>query len=109
MKLVLLAVASALLAGNNVDAFGPSPAVKKVSSSLPMASTVGFGRSTVVAGNKNLVTPVPSKNKANWFQKQTLPDVIIDPSFSLTWSVAALGPLIWWYHPCKSCPCPIMA
>jgi hypothetical protein len=28
-----------------------------------------------------------------------MPDVVIPPDYTLSWAVAALGPLIMWYHP----------
>jgi hypothetical protein len=49
---------------------------------------------------KRSTTPVP-KRKVNAFQRQMMKDVIIPPDFTLTWAVAALGPLIISYHPCK--------
>jgi Protein of unknown function (DUF3119) len=103
IKLFILAVASTLLVGNDVAAFSPS--VKRGASSLPMASTVGVNdgayRNKKPFSTPKSTTPVPAK-KVNWIQKQMLSDVMIDPDFSLTWTVALLGPLIWWYHPCES-------
>lgn len=105
IKLFILAVASTLLVGNDVTAFSPS--VKKGASSLPMASTVGvndgYRNKKPFSTPKKTTTRVPAK-KVNWIQKQMLSDVMIDPDFSLTWTVALLGPLIWWYHPCE-CHC----
>ena len=102
MKLFILAIASAFLTRNNVAAFAP-PVKKGVSPSFPVASTIGANdayRNTKPLSTPKSTTPVPTK-KLNWIQKQMLPDVMIDPDFSLTWQVALLGPLIWWYHPCE--------
>ena len=44
--------------------------------------------------------PVADQN-VNWLQRQTMGDVMIDPDYFLTFSIAALCPLIIWYHPCK--------
>jgi len=45
-------------------------------------------------------TPVtdPKFSKRN---RMMMKDVVLPPSFSLTWAVALLGPLIMSYHPCK--------
>ena len=40
--------------------------------------------------------PVKKVTKA---QRQRMADTVIDPDFSLTWAMLALGPLIAWYHP----------
>jgi hypothetical protein len=45
-------------------------------------------------------TPVADR-KVTKFERMMMPDVVIPPSYSLTWAVALLGPLIMWYHPCK--------
>ena len=34
-------------------------------------------------------------------ERERIPDVMIEPNYFLTWAVLLLGPLIWWYHPCK--------
>jgi hypothetical protein len=33
--------------------------------------------------------------------RSKMDDVMLDPNYFLTFAVAALGPLIMWYHPCK--------
>ncbi len=42
-----------------------------------------------------------AKRKVGAYQRQMMTNVVIPPDFSLTWALAALGPLIIWYHPCK--------
>lgn len=42
-------------------------------------------------------TPVATK-KVSWLERQTMSNVIIEPSYFLTWAMALLGPLIMWYH-----------
>lgn len=49
---------------------------------------------------KKSTMPVAAR-KVNPFQRMTMQDVMIDPNFFLTFAVAALGPLIIWYHPCE--------
>ncbi len=45
-------------------------------------------------------TPVAVRNVSKR-ERERIPDVMIDPNYFLTWGVLLLGPLIWWYHPCK--------
>lgn len=103
MKLLI----AALLASGAV-AFAPvttNVGSKQSSSPISMASTVDrFPKDDY--SNKPLyqpksTTPVADR-KVSWLERQTLPDVMIEPSYFLTWAVLALGPLIWWYHPCES-------
>jgi hypothetical protein len=95
---------AALLASSAV-AFAPVTThvgSKQSSSPISMASTVDrFPKDDY--SNKPLyqpksTTPVADR-KVSWLERQTLPDVMIEPSYFLTWAVLALGPLIWWYHP----------
>lgn len=51
-------------------------------------------------GEQKSTTPV-SARKVTPFQRAMMADVMIDPNYFLTWAVAALCPLIIWYHPCK--------
>ena len=104
MKLFNAVAVSAVLFGS-ASAFTFRPSVKKVSS-LSMATTIDkFGGKHDGYSDKPLYTPKSTTpepvRKVSWFQKQSLPDVIIEPSFFLTYAVALLGPLILWYHPCK--------
>lgn len=101
---------AALLASSAV-AFAPVAThvgSKQSSSPISMASTVDrFPKDDY--SNKPLyqpksTTPVADR-KVSWLERQTLPDVMIEPSYFLTWAVLALGPLIWWYHPCESVIC----
>ena len=49
---------------------------------------------------KKSTTPVAAR-KVNPIDRMRMKDVVIPPNFFLGWSVAALGPLIAWYHPRK--------
>jgi len=103
MKLLTTAVVSALLAGNAV-AFAPCPATSIKKQSSLHASTVNGvpndGYSNKPLFERKSTTPIADR-KVSWIQRQTLPDAMIDPNYFLTFAVAILGPLIWWYHPCK--------
>jgi hypothetical protein len=50
--------------------------------------------------DKKSTKSFPTKVVTGW-QRKKMDDVMIPPDFTLTWAVALLGPLIWWYHPCK--------
>lgn len=111
MKLFVVAATALLLAGD-AAAFSPLEIASKKKISLSSSSTVGPGLNSKDGySDKPLykpksTTPVADK-QVNWFQKQTLPNVVLDPDYFLTWAVALLGPLIWWYHPCKSWSCAV--
>jgi hypothetical protein len=47
-------------------------------------------------------SPSQPVRKVNWFEKQRLGDVMIDPDYTLPLGLTVLGFLIMWYHPCKS-------
>lgn len=49
---------------------------------------------------KKSTNPVPAR-KVTAAQRAKMEDVMIEPNYFLTWAVAALGPLIMWYHPCE--------
>jgi hypothetical protein len=103
MKLfTAIVVVCTLLIGSTTVAFAPSPAVsiRKASSSLNMASSLmpKDGYSNKPLFERKSTKPVADRN-VSWIQRQTMPDVIIEPSYFLTFAVAILGPLIWWYHP----------
>lgn len=98
---------TALLVGSSI-AFAPSPVSIHQKTTALSASTVGRfpQKDDGCYSNKPLLekkstTPVADR-KVSWFERQTLPDVMIEPSYFLSWAVLLLGPLIWWYHPCKS-------
>ena len=42
-----------------------------------------------------------AKNAVSKRERSKMKDVILPPDYFLAWSTALLGPLIWWYHPCK--------
>jgi hypothetical protein len=46
-------------------------------------------------------TPV-AHHKVTKRELAKMSNVVISPDYTLTWAVALLGPLIMWYHPCKS-------
>jgi hypothetical protein len=51
-------------------------------------------------GERPSTTPVATR-KVNKLQRSMMKDVMIDPDYTLVWSIGALGPLIAWYHPGK--------
>lgn len=88
-------------------AAGFQPAVQRRNAFLKMASTVAPRSSPSLDdwSNKPLpqrksTTPVAVR-KVSKQERERIPDVMIDANYFLTWGVALLGPLIWWYHPCK--------
>jgi hypothetical protein len=44
---------------------------------------------------------VADKKISSW-QRASMKDVVIDPDYTLTIMMAALCPLIIWYHPCTT-------
>ena len=79
----------------------PSP-LKTTSTALHVASTPDDldGWSDKPRFLQESTTPVADR-KVSKLERMMMPDVVIPPDFTLTWAVAALGPLIMWYHPCK--------
>jgi hypothetical protein len=47
------------------------------------------------------VADTPRVRNGQQIQNLARTDVVLDPDYSLTWSMALLGGLIIWYHPCK--------
>jgi len=56
---------------------------------------------------KKSTAPVASR-KVTPAQRAKMADVMIDPNYFITFAVAALGPLIMWYHPCKLTPVSVL-
>ena len=53
-------------------------------------------------GVRNIaVETTPRVRNGQPIQNLARTDVVLDPDYSLTWSMALLGGLIIWYHPCK--------
>lgn len=101
LTLALLSLASA------ASAFQLAPTTRVMATTSLAAATTGDNMKPndwtgYPVGQKKSTTPVPAR-KVNGLQRATMPDVMLDPSFSLTWAIGALGPLIMWYHPCKYC------
>lgn len=97
MKILL---ALAFVAG--VSAFAPQPVLTRSSTAVGVAGNMGpsDGWSDKPLYQPKSTPPVADK-KVSWLARQAMPDVMIDPSYFLTWAVAALCPLIIWYHPCE--------
>lgn len=101
MKLVLSTLA---LACATVSAFVPS-STQFVSTKLSASTTGGNFRPNDWTGypadtERKSSTPVPAR-KVSKSDRAKMDDVMLDPNYFLTFAVAALGPLIMWYHPCK--------
>lgn len=92
MKLLLLL--SLALATNGFS--HSSMAYKATPTALQAASGLGsrpkFGQVST--------EPVATR-KVSQRERNAMKDVVLDPDYSLTWSFAALCPLIIAYHPCK--------
>ena len=83
-------------------AFAPAThplAFKPATLSLSSISPDGFRRNKPLYKPKD-TTPVPVHN-VNFLQRALIGDVVLDPDYTLTWSLALLGGLIILYHPCK--------
>ena len=97
MKLVVLS----LLISPKALAFN-APCQTLFSSKLNAVSTgKGFPEeewSGYALHKRSDTVPIPSESASRRF---AMDDVMIDPNYSLAAAVAALGPLIMWYHPCK--------
>ncbi len=92
---------------STVSAFNLAP-VESVSKTALSAASTGnnFNKrpndwTGYALSEKTSTTPV-SARKVSPFQRTMMADVMIEPNYFLTWAVAALCPLIIWYHPCKS-------
>jgi len=111
MKFFLVTLA---LLSSTVSAFVPSTFV---ASSPTTTTDKGLSASTT-GGNfrkddwtgyptgmeRKSTKPVAASKKVSNFARSRMDDVMIDPNYFLTLAVAALGPLIIWYHPCKELP-----
>ena len=103
MKITVLLLSLA----STASAFQMAPTTRSVATTTSLsASTTGDDMKPndwtgYPVGVKKSTTPVPVR-KVNSAQRAMMSDVMLDPDFSLTWALAALGPLIMWYHPCKS-------
>jgi hypothetical protein len=80
-------------------AFSP-PSSRAVTKPLTIAhSSLGVDDFVDIFSRK----PTPTRSRTlKTLQKQ---DVILDPDYSLAWSMFLLGGLIIWYHPCKFVIC----
>jgi Tfp pilus assembly protein FimT len=91
----------ATLAAIAVDGFSPSSMTNRMASTqLMAASRLDVGRSPTA--NPSIVgasEPVPTKIVSQR-ERNAMKDVVIDPDYWMAISVAALCPLILWYHPC---------
>ena len=82
------------------SSFSPSTIMARSSSkssSLQAASGIGNSRPRFGEVSTEPVATVKVSQK----QRNAMKDVVIDPDYSLSWQIAALCPLIIWYHPCK--------
>jgi hypothetical protein len=89
------------LAAVAVDGFSPSSMTdRRAFSPLMAASRLEVGRSPTA--NPSIVgasEPVPTKIVTQR-ERNAMKNVVIDPDYWMAISVAALCPLILWYHPC---------
>jgi hypothetical protein len=76
-----------------------STAVSMAASSFPKPPQHGWEGKPVTHKGEKTTKPVAAKNASSWLERKTMGDVMLEPSYALTWAVAALCPLIIWYHP----------
>jgi hypothetical protein len=62
------------------------------------ASGIGSSGERQSYGRRSTAS-VADKKVSSW-QRASMEDVVIDPDYTLAIMVAALCPLIIWYHPC---------
>lgn len=87
--------------------FVPGTSNIKKLTSLNVATSRGqygkwddWSEKPVVPKKQSPTESVVSPNaKTGFFAKQRIDDVVVEPDFFFTWSLALLGPLIMWYHP----------
>ena len=93
-----LAILFSLVAASSAFVAAPSQRVK---SDLAAATTGGFKKDfgDYPLFKEKSLTPVATR-KVTKAERAKMKDVVIPTSFDLVWAVAALGPLIAWYHPC---------
>lgn len=100
-----LLVSLSLLAAAHGFVASPAP---KAKTSLNVATQPKGGKnmwddwSNKPLPKRQSTTPV-AKKKVSKMERAMMKDRVLDPDYTLALSVAALGPLIAWYHPCKSC------
>jgi len=81
-----------------------SPVTRPVSSALHMASTTVRPPNWddyPVQHDRRVETKGVVERKVSWMERQAMKDAVIDPDYTLTIGLAALAPLIFWYHPRK--------
>lgn len=109
-NVILSAVVVGLTLPSSTSAFAPPSTSTSTSTSTPtalnVASTPRDFRKKDDWSNKPLyepksTTPV-AHHKVTKRELAKMSNVVISPDYTLTWAVALLGPLIMWYHPCKS-------
>ena len=103
MKLFLATIA---LACATASAFVPASPSHFVAATKLSASTTGgnFRKDDWTGyptGTERKSTEPVARRKVSNLERARMEDVMIDPSYFLAFAVAALGPLIMWYHPCK--------
>lgn len=88
-----------------VAAFAPQPAALRTKTTS-LYSSIAPKMPKEDWSGKPLPKPESTTPQAvkdvNWLQKQTLPNVMIEPDYYLTAAMGLLGPLIMWYHPGKT-------
>ena len=85
------------------SAFQANPQTNRASTKIDVSTTGGFRRddwSDKPLYEKKSTTPVAAR-KVGPIDRMRMKDVVIPPDFTMAWYVAALGPLIALYHPCK--------
>ena len=75
--------------------FSPSTVARKQTPLQLQAATGVPGTPRLESTKPVAVRPVSK------FERMRMKNVMLDPDYTLTWSVAALCPLILFYHPCK--------
>jgi hypothetical protein len=82
------------------SAFVPStPFLKVHQTTLSAASSLQPGKTKPKPGYEKMSTKPVADRKVSKAERNRMKDVMIDPSYSLAVALAALGPLIIWYHP----------
>ena len=96
MKLIFAAILANVAAGFQPVSF----TVHRVTA-LSMASSLAPKPSLNEWNGKSKNSAPEAVRKVSKRERERLPDVMIEPSYFLTQALCLLGPLIWWYHPCK--------